>query len=119
MILEALADHLQQVVVHGFKANVTSGVPHGSILGPLLYIVYVDNIVTCTLLSHKGLTIFADDICYSKEVSSMKDCTEIQQDANWKCIETPQAQYLQSKIYSHQQKEEAIYTCAQARECYH
>ena len=41
------------------KSEVYCGVPQGSILGPLLFIVYFNDFVTC--LKHSKVTIYADD----------------------------------------------------------
>ena len=56
-----LADRQQRVVLNGSSSqwvNVTSGVPQGSVLGPLLFILYVNDI-TDGLKS--TLEMFADD----------------------------------------------------------
>ena len=80
-----LTDRSQRVVLYGAAsqpANVTSGVPQGSILGPLLFIIFMDSLCTMTLSPRSGLTMYADDICYHKEVASAADCDTIQEDVN-------------------------------------
>ena len=71
-------------------AKVTSGVPQGSILGPLLFIVFMDSISSLALSPRARLTIFADDICYVKEVTGEEDCRVVQSDVdmifNWSAV---------------------------------
>ena len=77
-----LQNHRQRVQIDGASSewcSVASGVPQGSILGPLLFIIYINDIGK-DLSSHTGL--FADDCTFSREVSSRQDCLSLQEDLN-------------------------------------
>ena len=52
---------------------VTSGVPQGSILGPLLFILYLNDISTLPFPSSISLTLYADDILLSYPFQSSSD----------------------------------------------
>ena len=54
--------------------------PQGSILGPLLFILYVNDIKT--VISHSYLKMFADDLILYKKVASVGDCELLQWDLN-------------------------------------
>ena len=57
-----------------------SGVPQGSILGPLLFILYIDDLHA--VVKSSSLKIYADDVALYAEVSSYEDCIELQDDLN-------------------------------------
>ena len=66
----------QIVVVNGFsslKSDVLSGVPRGSILGPLLFIIYLNGLSSVPLLSSAKLTMYADDILLSHPFDSLSE----------------------------------------------
>ena len=70
----------QQVVVSGTMSpsiNVVSGVPQGSVLGTLLFLVYVDGLADMPL--HDGhLMVFADDALLYKAICSSNDLQDLQ-----------------------------------------
>lgn len=83
-----LSDRLQRVVLSGIESewvSVTSGVPQGSIIGPSLFIMYVNDIPSH--IRSSNCLLYADDVKIFKNVSSLHDCIELQNDLssfeNW------------------------------------
>ena len=75
-----LTDRQQRVVCNGCPSawtKVTSGVPQGSILGPLLFLVYINDI-SDNLASPTKL--FADDCAIYHQISNTIDCLILQGD---------------------------------------
>ena len=79
-----LCNRYQRVIVDGAASDwvkVTSGVPQGSILGPALFLIFINDLPN-VLTSCKPL-LFADDAkIFSSNIQSVKDCTRIQNDLN-------------------------------------
>ena len=77
----------QRVVVNGVKSDwapVVSGVPQGTVLGPLLFSLYINDI---TADKKSEIRLFADDcVCY-REIKDKEDTLKLQRDidrlANW------------------------------------
>ena len=81
-IVSFLNNRRQQVVLPGGSSswmNVTSGVPQGSILGPILFLLYVNDLPDCVNSTAK---LFADDTKLYREIIDPDDCQEIQEDLN-------------------------------------
>ena len=80
-ILHWIADYLtarhQYVVVDGEKSSavhVLSGVPQGSVLGPLPFLIYYINDINILSLSPGACNvIFADDVCIYGLISCSTD----------------------------------------------
>ena len=74
-IKQFLSGRKQRVVLNGFKSpwsNVLSGVPQGSVLGPLLFLIYVNDIPKCVKSSQ--VKMFADDLkLFSSNTMSNND----------------------------------------------
>ena len=77
-----LTNILQQVVLNGSASEpfiVSSGVPQGSVLGPLLLLVYANDIpeqVEC------NISMFADDTKIYSAVKDIADTQRLQADLN-------------------------------------
>ena len=81
----------QIVRIKGFTSSqirVSSGVPQGSHLGPLLFILFINDLPSC--LRFCKILLFADDAKLFSVIKSPIDCSKIQKDIdsikNW-CVE--------------------------------
>ncbi len=75
-----LGDRTQQVVVDGSKsgsASVDSGVPQGSVLGPLLFLLYINDLPQTV---KSNVRLFADDCVLYREIKSATDASLLQED---------------------------------------
>ena len=64
-----LTECQQRVVVNGTSSQAIpeiSGVPQGSVLGPLLFLMYIDTIPALHLSEGTKLSLYADDILLYK-----------------------------------------------------
>ena len=77
-----LTGRTQQVVVNGHISDhteVTSGVPQDSVIAPLLFLLYINNLpdnITSTV------KIYADDVLLYRSIDSIQDSIALQQDLN-------------------------------------
>ena len=73
-----LQDRLQRVVIHGSfsdTVSVNSGVPQGSILGPLLFVLllFINNIYK-QISPGTSIALYADDTKIWRRILSYADC---------------------------------------------
>ena len=80
--IQAFLSCRQQVVVvngvHSDSAMVLSGVPQGSVLGPLLFILFINDLEM--VVSSSRVSFFADDTRVSKLIDCTEDCLLLQSD---------------------------------------
>ncbi len=77
-----LSNRLQCVTINGSRSpmlQVTSGVPQGSVLGPLLFLLYIND-VTNSIVSN--IRLFADDCIIYREIKTSVDKQTLQDDIN-------------------------------------
>ena len=83
-----LSNRSQYVCVNGSSFDVlpaTSGVPQGSVLGPLLFIFYINDI-TLVPLSDGTMSLYADDLMLYRPIQSATDYHFLQMDIDNLCV---------------------------------
>lgn len=80
-VIQWIADYLtfrmQQVVVAGETskvADVLSGVPQGSVLGLLLFLIYIDGIGTISISTESEWVMFTDDLLLHRPITRPSEC---------------------------------------------
>lgn len=77
-----LSNREQTVVLDNDKSDsvpVTSGVPQGSVLGPILFLAYINDLPEQT---RSKVRLFADDTALYLAVTNLQDVTVLQEDLN-------------------------------------
>jgi hypothetical protein len=78
-----LSDRVQWVKVFGCKSSiskVSSGVPQGGHLSPILFSLYVNGIKE--IVKNCELLMFADDLKLFRKIENLSDCSTLQNDLN-------------------------------------
>lgn len=78
-----LTNRSQTVVIGGYRSDyvsIPSGVPQGSLLGPLLYNAFLYDIYTC--ISHSKFLMYADDTKIFRAIKTEDDTKFLQNDMN-------------------------------------
>jgi len=81
----SLTNRSQRVILDGYSSEVlpvTSGVPQGSILGPLLFSIYMNALTNVSVSRDSTLMLYADDIVLYKPITSSSDVSTLQSDIN-------------------------------------
>ena len=77
-----LTNRTQQVLLEGNMSspiNVTSGVPQGSVLGPLLFLIYINDLPDY-IQNNSTVKMFADDTIMYHSITNQQDTNALQED---------------------------------------
>lgn len=80
-IMSYISNRSQIVNVNGFMSSsalLTSGIAQGSHLGPLFFIIYINDIKSC--FRHSNFLMYADDLKLFSTITSPIDCLNVQHD---------------------------------------
>lgn len=80
-IVSYLSHRTQYVKIGGYISSsfgVTSGVPQGSHIGPILFILFFNDV--CSSFQHCRFLMYADDLKLFTRVSCRSDCLKLQKD---------------------------------------
>ena len=80
-VKDFLTGRTQQVIVNGCisrKYEVTSGVPQGSVLGPVLFVIYINLLIEKS--NSKNLHVYADDLKIFEEIKGAEDADGLQKE---------------------------------------
>ena len=80
-----LTNRHQRVLLEGAESQespVTSGVPQGTVLGPLLFLIYINDL---PMMVKSKVRLFADDCIVYREIGNKQDAKALQEDFNLLC----------------------------------
>ena len=78
-VVSFLSDRYQTVTVNGAESSersVLSGIPQGSVLGPMLFVIYINDLPECVLGDALSF-LFADDTKLFNKIHCVDDCFKL------------------------------------------
>ena len=96
-IVYYLSGRSQYVVCNGGRSStevVLSGVPQGSVLGPLLFLIYVNDSTFQPLSISSVINLYADDTLLYRVIKSSHDYVELQCDVNTMALNDTICKYM-------------------------
>ena len=127
-ICDYLSGREQRVLLNGTTSrpqHALSGVPQGSVLGSILFTLYINELADLQLTEGSKVVAYADDLLLYKSIESTTDYARIQEDItairNWMSynfltLNASKCKYMlvsRSRIYQHPQ----LYLADQPLEC--
>ena len=85
-IASFLRGRTQEVVIdgsHSVRSEIVSGVPQGTVLGPVLFIIFTNDLER--EIRSSTVKFFADDTKISKKIAAVDDVGELQMDLDAVC----------------------------------
>ena len=81
----SLTDREQRVIINGEStwSDLSTGIPQGTVLGPMLFVVYINTMVES--VTDSGLHLFADDAKVWHMINNEQDSLELQADLDRMC----------------------------------
>ena len=79
-----LSNRTQRVVIDNISSlpvSITSGVPQGTVLGPLLFLIYINDLPD--YIKHSTIRLFADDRILYRPIKCDHDALLLQDDINF------------------------------------